>query len=235
MRKTQLAARSLAEYLARPVARRAQLREVIQLIRSSLPETVVFGGMIRDFAQGRARTFVSDIDLVSLESDDRILEVIGRFSPKRNRFGGFRFHSGKWRFDLWSLSRTWAFREGGLSGNNLSDLLETTFLNVDAAIFHLDSCTLSTSREFDLGIENRVLDLNFERNPAPQRMAEKALRMAIERDFALTARLVRYITHNLTSRPLWIGEAVWHQMLRHTETKDEILEIRIQKDLAIRW
>jgi hypothetical protein len=189
--------------------------------------------MIRDFALGRARVFSSDIDLVSDADDAQILDAIRVFSPSRNKFGGFRFRSGKWRFDIWPLSQTWAFKEGHVVGKSLDDLLATTFFNVDAAIFHLNSGTAKASIQFAAGIERRTLDVNLEENPSPDSMARRAIRMAMEYDLALSARLVEYIVAKMSSRPPWIGEMLWERLLEHSQVTDEPFHIDAQRKIPI--
>lgn len=228
MTAAQFQGRRIAEYLERSVPDRTALRETIKEIRVQLPETVIFGGMIRDFALGRARGFASDIDLVSLASDSEILNAIEAFDPQRNKFGGFRFRAEKWRFDIWSLPKTWAFREGIVAGGEFSDLLATTFFNVDAAIFHLSSRTVCTSGVFSAGIGGRILDVNLEQNPSPIGMARRALLMAMEHDFAMSARLVSYVVQQLVRRPPWVGEILWDRMLDHVSSKDAPFHIAAQ-------
>lgn len=225
--------RRIADYLERPVADRVALRYAIKEIQSQLPDTVIFGGMIRDFALGRARRFTSDIDLVSLASDGEIQRAIESFNPRRNKFGGFRFRAGKWRFDVWSLPQTWAFKEGIIAGDKFDDLLATTFFNVDAALFHLGSRTVRASGEFESGIRCRLLDVNLEQNPSPPGMARRAIRMAMEYDFAMSARLVSYIVHQLHRRPHWIGEMFWDRMLDHVASKDGPLQVDAQQELPM--
>src|SRR5690348_5003555 len=115
------------------VKRRSRDREVlgsvIQHLATSLPATVIFGGMIREFWLGNAREFSSDIDLVSEAPDRDISQAVAKFDPARNKFGGFRFRVGKWRFDVWSFRQTWAFRNEIIEGRQLRDLLRSTFFN----------------------------------------------------------------------------------------------------------
>lgn len=72
--------------------------------------------MIREFALGNARRFVSDIDLVSTASQSEIAIAVAKHSAVQNKFGGFRFVIEKQRFDIWSLPDTWAFRSGVACG-----------------------------------------------------------------------------------------------------------------------
>lgn len=228
-----LNSRRISEYLERQVPDRLALRDAIREIRDQLPETVIFGGMIRDFALGSARGFASDIDLVSLASDAEIENVVRAFSPQRNKFGGFRFRAEKWRFDIWSLPKTWAFKEGLVPGESFDDLLATTFFNVDAAIFHLSSRTVRTSGTFSSGISCRILDVNLQQNPYPSGMARRALRMAMAHDFAMSARLVSYVVEQLVSRPPWVGEILWGRMLEHASKKESPFHIAAQREFPM--
>lgn len=223
--------RRISGYLERPVKNRVDLRSALDDIREKLPDTVIFGGMIRDLELGEARRFSSDIDMVSLASDAEIFHAIESFKPQRNKFGGFRFCFGKWRFDIWSLKETWAFKKGFVHGNDFNDLLDTTFFNVDSVIFHLGNHTICASGCFNSGIRDRVLDVNLEHNPSPHGMAKRAMRMAIEHNFSMSAKLVSYVIYQLPSRPPWISEMLWDRMFGHVTLKDEPFQICKQLEL----
>ncbi len=176
---------------------RATLKDTLNTIASDLPETVIFGGMIRDFALGSARTFSSDIDLVSLASREDIAKAIACFSPVRNKFGGFRFIRNKQVFDIWAFDDTWAFRQGLAKGTELTDLLKTTFFNVDASAYSLnkDHCIYST--EWSDGIKSRLLDINLSDNPFPERMYLRAIKLACNKDLSIGPKLAEFLMSHL--------------------------------------
>lgn len=188
---------SVRSYINRQNTVRAELKTTLGSIVSALPETVIFGGMIRDFALGDARHFFSDIDLVTLGSKGDIEKAIAKYNPKQNKFGGFRFVANKQVYDLWAFEDTWAFRQGYVEGHKLEDLLKTTFFNVDASAYSLTSDCIYISEECLKAIEDRVLDINLTANPAPQRMVKRAIRYGLEKDFAIGPRLAEYMVKRI--------------------------------------
>lgn len=193
---------SVRSYINRQNTVRAELKTTLSSIVSALPETVIFGGMIRDFALGDARNFFSDIDLVTFGSQEEITNAIRAYSPKRNKFGGFRFVANKQVYDLWSFQDTWAFQQGYVQGRKIEDLLNTTFFNVDASAYSLISDCIYISDECLKGIESRVLDINLPANPAPQRMVQRAIRYGLEKDFSIGPDLAAYIVKRINLQHL---------------------------------
>jgi hypothetical protein len=183
----------LTDYLDYESPDRISLRSTLGHLTAQLPSTAIFGGMLREFALGGARHFASDIDLVTVARSHDIHLAIKDFSPKRNKFGGFRFTVGKWRFDIWAFEDTWAIREGLVKGSDLTDLFKTTFFNVDAALFHLTRNELTFSSEYKDGVLRRLLEINLAANPAPARMARRAIRLAVARDLAIGPALATFI------------------------------------------
>lgn len=191
--------RNLGEYLKRQTVWRPKLKDAISEVTSALPDTVIFGGMIREFALGNARGFVSDIDLVSSASQTEISLAVAKYHAVRNKFGGFRFVIEKQRFDVWSLPDTWAFKNGFAFGSTFADLLTTSFFNVDGACYHVDRKKLLCLPEYDRWIQERVLDVNLLHNPQPLSMARRALLLIQTRQLGVTRRLAEYIYSRLGS------------------------------------
>jgi hypothetical protein len=152
--------------------------------------------MLRDFALGAARNFSSDVDLVAEASSSDIERAVRDFSPTRNKFGGFRFASGKWRFDIWAFEDTWAFKQGLVNGRELTDLFRTTFFNLDAVLYHLGQRRLYFSPEYEAGILNRLLEVNLSVNPAPARMVRRSIQLVLARELSVGPRLAQFIVHN---------------------------------------
>jgi len=186
----------LTGYLGHESPDRAVLRSTLDALTGRLPSTAIFGGMLREFALGSARNFTSDIDLVSETNSHDIEQALRDFSPTRNKFGGFRFTAGKWRFDIWAFEDTWAFRQGLVEGNDLTDLFKTTFFNLDAALFHLGRRELCVSAQYEAGVLEHLLEINLSANPAPKNMARRAIRLAVERELAIGPCLAKFILVN---------------------------------------
>lgn len=188
---------SVTDYINHSSADRFALKSTLDNLASRLPETSIFGGMLRDFALGYARKFYSDIDLVSFSSRSDILRAINEYSPIENKFGGFRFVAAKRSFDIWAFDDTWAFRQGIVCGSELRDLFKTTFFNLDAAIFHLSRREFLCSEDCEAGIKNRFLELNMKENPSPYRMTRRAISMSIEKDLAIGPKLASFMLANV--------------------------------------
>lgn len=228
--------RNLGEYLGRRTVARPKLKEAIVEVIAALPDTVIFGGMIREFALGNARGFVSDIDLVSTASQADISIAVAKYQAVRNKFGGFRFVIEKQRFDVWSLSDTWAFKNGFAFGATFADLLTTSFFNVDAACYHVDRKELLCLPGYGGWIQERILDINLQQNPQPLSMARRALVLIQTRQLGVTRRLAEYIASHIGNQTLtWIDQLLMNKLrefLQH-DGQDEF-RFAPQADLVVR-
>lgn len=225
--------RSLSDYLARPTSVRPQLGDVIKDIDKKLPETVIFGGMIREFALGNARRFVSDIDLVSLAGQSEIYNAIQSYAPTKNKFGGYRFILKKQRFDIWSLHDTWAFRHGHVSGSTFKDLLKTTFFNVDAGCYDIHQKNIHLLDGYEACIRDRILDINLLQNPNPRAMAKKALDLVLNRKLGMTMTLAKFVAENLNSEySSWLEKQLLARIINFiTRDKPGIFRFNPQGEL----
>lgn len=228
--------RNLGEYLTRRTVRRPKLREAISDVIAALPDTVIFGGMIREFALGNARGFVSDIDLVSMATQSEIALAVSKYNAVRNKFGGFRFVLERQRFDIWSLADTWAFKSGFASGVGFGELLKTSFFNVDAACYHVDRNQLLCLPGYDSWIKGRVLDINLAQNPHPLSMARRALVLVQTRQLAVTRRLAEYVVCHLDHLVLTWTEQLLVEKLAEFVASEDSGEFRFvpQGELVVR-
>ena len=228
--------RNLGEYLGRRTVARPKLKEASVEVIAALPDTVIFGGMIREFALGNARGFVSDIDLVSTASQADISIAVAKYQAVRNKFGGFRFVIEKQRFDVWSLADTWAFKNGFAFGETFADLLTTSFFNVDAACYHVDRKELLCLPGYGGWIQERILDINLQQNPQPLSMARRALVLIQTRQLGVTRRLAEYIASHIENQTLtWIDQLLMNKLrefLQH-DGQDEF-RFSPQADLVVR-
>ncbi len=233
MKFQQQLQRSLKRYLLRSTVTRPQLTETISAIATSLPETVIFGGMVREFAFGNARKFVSDIDLVTLEAPAGIAKAISKYDPVLNKFGGFRFVVGKQRFDIWSLPDTWGFRHGFTTGVGFPDLLKTSFFNVDAACYHVNRSELICLDGYADWVNDRLLDINLAENPNPVGMAHRTLNLAQTHQLGMTKRLALYVVSNLRQKTLhWSEQLFVKKLIEFVENDDcEIFRLGLQSEI----
>lgn len=222
-------------YLERPVGSRSHLKKTLDEIAVVLPETVIFGGMIREFAIGNARQFTSDIDLVTLAPRAELGKALQFYEPTLNKFGGFRFVVNKQRFDIWSLSDTWAYKQGYVKGEKFEDLFKTTFFNIDAAIFHLSTEQLDLHDGYENWIRERLLDVNLAPNPRPANMIRRVISLIQSQRMGIAHKLAKYVDEN-HSLSAWtpIEERLFSQVSRYIESGDkEVLRINFQPELII--
>lgn len=161
-------------------------------------EAAILGGMIRDIALHGSRGFSSDLDLVVDHLSRKELErLIQGINHRRNRFGGYRLDTGRWRLDVWLLPHTWAVYEGLVKAENLSDLVHTTFFNWDSAVFVINSCHLSLSKDYLPNIHGKYLDLILEKNPNDLGAVVRTLRFLRREQPVLAPKLSSYLARNL--------------------------------------
>lgn len=193
---------NIREYLNRKTPSRAAVKSAISGIVDQLHGTLIFGGMLRDFALKNGRKFASDIDLVSLSGRAEIHSAVAQFNPSQNKFGGYRFAVGRTAFDIWSFRDTWAFQEGFVEGNAVEDLLKTTFFNVDAAAYDLSNGKFFCVEGWVEAIETRLLELNLAQNPSLNNMMKRAVRLACGKDFSVGPKLGSFLVANINLRDL---------------------------------
>ncbi|MFM9913272.1 MAG: hypothetical protein ACKVN9_07055 [Methylophilaceae bacterium] len=211
----------ISDYLNHVSPERLVIRETLNEVSTRLPNTAIFGGMIREFALGNAREFSSDIDLVAFASHHEIYQAIKEFNPDRNKFGGFRFIVGKQLYDIWAFDDTWAFREGIIKGNVFKDLLDTTFFNLDAALFNLDESVCYVSDSYQTWLDDHLLDLNLQENPAPANMARRAINMAINQNLAIGPKLGLFLISQKINTPTdLISDMFLFGLKKHLEKND---------------
>ncbi|MEI8281891.1 MAG: hypothetical protein WCG75_05765 [Armatimonadota bacterium] len=174
----------------------------------------IFGGMLRELALNPPKKFSSDIDLVVRASSAELSTFAASYDARPNKFGGFRFVYNGWYIDLWTLDSTWANRQGYFHLSKLEDLVQTTFFNIDAIVYLTKEKSVFASEEFFQGLEDHVLDINFQPNPFPSRCARRAIKMFLNYEFDMSTALARFV----------VGE------FRNIESPSE-LEVRAYKYL----
>jgi hypothetical protein len=175
----------------------------------------LFGGAIRDLALTRPHHFRSDLDLVVNTDDESALDhLLNSFGARRNRHGGFRLRIEKWRFDVWSLSSTWAIRHGYVEAAKGFEVLPaTTFFTWDAVAYGVDTgilygrSDLTDTDDYLTELLGGVLEVNLEPNPNPVGNVIRALRFVHERRAReLSERLTSYAFRTLADS---LGESEW--------------------------
>ena len=208
-----------------------EARRFVEDFSTKIPGAVIFGGMVRDLALGLSHSPKSDIDIVALASATELAHLIRKYDPSRNKFGGFRFAVGGQLFDLWSFDDTWAFRQGLVKAEGLDSLLETTFFNLDSAMFVMSRKTVSTRPSFMKDLTGRLLDINLEANPNPKNASIRAIRMAIEKRLLVAPKLGDFVLRHFRQEEAPVLARTYVRLLsKHLErTPDEPFRFERQK------
>ena len=158
----------------------------------------LFGGLVRDLALGYARDFSSDIDVVVKGVPAAgLARFADRHAAERNSFGGFRIPLGRWLFDVWAFETTWAFSTGLVHGEQLADLLNTTFFNWDAVLFDVEKRQLIAKPTYLSDLQRGFLSINLRDTPNELGAAVRALRLMWQAEATIAPDLAEFIHEQL--------------------------------------
>jgi len=181
---------------------RALMTDVIKPL-SEIGEVAVVGGLVRDLAfYGPSERPISDIDLVVRGSPSALAAFAERAGAVQNRFGGYGLKTAAFKADFWSLSSTWARREGHVSIKNPADLVRATFFDWDAIVYSVKSGKIDAINGYIGRLQRRVLDLNLEPNPSIEGNLVRALRRVMMWDVR-TGPLLRTFIETWLYRHDW--------------------------------
>jgi predicted nucleotidyltransferase len=191
-------------FLHSPTHARVEVLETLSRL-NQFGRVFVFGGAVRDLAIYGNREFPSDIDIVVESADEELMSAcMSEMSALRNRFGGFRFATTKWKFDVWRLEDTWALREGHVSGRTAEALLATTFFDWDAIAYDFTNRQLLVRDDYFDRLQIGIVDINLEPNPNPVGNAKRALDIYRRGSAALAPRLAAFVA---TAARTWISSS----------------------------
>jgi hypothetical protein len=184
---------------------KSPILQVLQHLRQSDVQAVLFGGTLRSLLASRIfeGRFGRPRDLDVVVSGAVLSELEERFSSivvRRTRFGGLQLRNGYWRFDVWPLNETWAFRKDCRGSVGFEDLPSTTTFNLEAIAVEAWSrdgrprSVFSGNDQFFEGLLSRTLELNRSDSPFPELTVVRAVIMASELRFRIGPRLAEYIT-----------------------------------------
>jgi hypothetical protein len=198
--------RRIDNYIGSPSGKSADIARIISLL-SRAGNVLLFGGFVRDIALFGTRAQPSDIDLVvQVRPGAKLDELLGEMRASRNRYGGFRFSSGRWNFDAWDLEHTWAFRSGLVPGTGVDALLRTTFFDWDAIAYDFERRQLHCEERYFEIIASRIVDINLLDNPNPIGNAMRAIRILETGRGRLSRRLASYVIDVL--EPVYASDEV---------------------------
>ncbi|MXO61993.1 hypothetical protein [Qipengyuania oceanensis] len=179
------------------------LQELRHLLRTQFlqeGEVAIIGGMVRDIATGGAASFSSDVDLVLNIAPNRVDEIARSLNAVPNRFGGYGIRFPRWKVDFWALRNTWAHTQGHVRVRELSDLTKTTFFNVDAVLYTLNTRkVIAQDRYLDSALK-RKLEVNLLPNPSIDGNLVRTVRRALRWNYHLGRDLRNFVSENLDSK-----------------------------------
>jgi hypothetical protein len=202
---------------------------------SELGRVALFGGALRDLALHGRTASPRDIDIVvECEGDKDLGRHLAKFNPRRNRFGGFRFRTEVWSFDVWRVQDTWAVREGLVNAKRLDDLVHTTFFDWDALLYETQSESVTALPHYFDRLASPVVDINLVHNPNPLGTLVRALRILVLDRACLGKHLIGYTAEQLGRfDDGQIAAAEWKSFRNHCLRKDVLATVRIRVASAL--
>ena len=186
----------LSRFLTEPAPWKENLREIVEALKRTKWDAVVFGGVLRDLALYGPSERPRDVDIVVNCSSYELSTWLSAFPSQRTRFGGFRVRLHKWNFDIWTLRETWAFTASDMEPT-FENLPKTTFFNIEGVAAQLNTAPRQKRAVYSFGfadaISSKILDINFEPNPFPQLCIVRGLLTAVRHRLVLSSRLARYM------------------------------------------
>jgi hypothetical protein len=174
-----------------------EVSDVMQRL-SQLGRVAVFGGALRDLALFGSTACPRDIDLV-VECDDtgNLEGFLSQYHPMRNRFGGLRFRTERWSFDVWRVKDTWAAKEGLVNAQRMEDMVRTTFFDWDAVLYMQRNGQLQALPDYFDRLNSRVVDINLAENPNPLGSLIRTLRIVALGRACIGQKLMTYAWEQL--------------------------------------
>jgi len=205
-----------------------RLRELLDSQFLPFGEVAIIGGLVRDIARSGPRGFRSDVDLVLNASPKAVERIAARLGAKRNRFGGFGLITPLWKIDFWALRNTWAHQEGYASIRSLNDLLKSTFFNIDAIIYIINSRQLVADEKYILQLLSGCLEINLLPNPSIDGNLVRSVRRLLGWNMRPGLRLTDFLEENLTARMFEHVKVTEWELYRYSyaaqyDTKDDLL------------
>lgn len=223
--------RRLSRLLSKSTGEYTGLHKVADAISSRQWRAFVFGGVARDLLASPSSPTFRDVDLVFVDvPTDALISAFQGYIRRTTRFGGLHLNVAGWKFDVWPLEETWAFKGHSFDSIGPRFLPHTTFLNIEAVA--IDFLTeRGRARQiyeshFFAGFRDRVVDINFEQNPYPQLCVVRSMVAAARLRFSISRRLATYIAEHSEGVLLKEFEDVQRQHYGH---------LVINRDELIKW
>jgi hypothetical protein len=174
-----------------------QLYNVFEVIRNNNCPAFLCGGAVRNMLLCN-NSIPRDLDIIlGYVSKEQLENLFPNNIKGKTSLGGLKLQIKDWSIDMWPIHETWAFKKGKFDGKGFSDYPKITFLNIDAIAIQLFSKRKQKRQIYANGffeaIVDRIIELNFEENPAPLECIAKALHIANKHRFLIGPKLAHYI------------------------------------------
>jgi len=201
---------------------------------SSHGETMLIGGVLREFKDNALNKMPRDFDIV-VDIDDKMLAtILFSFNPQQNRFGGYKVIYNNLVIDIWSLKNTWAFKENIISCSPeeySSRLQDTVFLNIDAIVYNL-SYDIWYDEKYKDAIRTRILDIVLKENPHLALNIVRTILLKQKYSMQLSERLKEVVCEFIENNPDYLQKLMQAQVshynysiINEKNLKGEILNI----------
>jgi predicted nucleotidyltransferase len=209
----------------------SKVRELTNnLLENKYHNVFVFGGMIRDIGLCSAENFNSDIDLVFSGNQKELTSIVSMLDTDEiyeNKFGGLRLNLGAWDVDIWCVENTWAFENKHVEFNSINDILKTTLMSWDSALFNVRTQELLVGNSYFDNLNNRHLDLVLGDTPNEIGAYVRLARTILSKDVkTVSKRMVNSI--ELLSSKFTCTEVVEYEsesFINHTLSKDKVRKL----------
>lgn len=236
------AKKRIRRFFDEPMAERRAVSRFIDEV-SVCADVYVFGGALRDISLLGAPHFSSDVDTVVQVHDwGAFTDILGQHEAIQNKFGGHRVRFGRWNFDVWEVSRTWAFSKGVVEDRGPLSLLETTFFNWDAILYDWQSGSLHHGQNYFSDLSHKYLELVLEDNPNSVGALVRALRtLCLSDEIQAGPKLSAFVIgqlENISNEEILLYEARSFARKRLTDSLLSDMRARVHcldRDLPIHW
>ena len=173
--------------------------ELFKIIEE-MGDLYLIGGLLREYKDYGKIHELRDIDIV-IDVKDKALyeEILAKYNPKRNRFGGFKLSCSGLVIDIWLLKETWAYKKelvNCLVGEFGEKLTDTVFLNIDGIVYDWKKeCWYD--EKYKEAMKNKVLDVVLEKNPYIELNIVRALILKNRYQLKLSNRLKKIINKQM--------------------------------------
>ena len=201
------AKKRIRRFFESPAEERKQVSTLVEHLTVAA-DASIFGGAVRDISLFGGSKFNGDIDIVVTARDPQALErIFETYSAERNKFGGYRLQVGRWNFDIWESSQTWAYKTGVIKERTHLSLLETTFFNWDAILFDVRTGKLHHGSHYFDHLASKYLELNLKDNPNLFGAFARTLRTLSLSDEILTGPKLSEFLNEISDREVMSYEA----------------------------